>query len=338
MQIKRFVSFVLMGILLTGCAHHLSQGKAFRVTKVSYNDLPGWRADHIEEALPALLRSCEQPSDYWRSFCNGLKKIQNDNPKKVRAYVEKKLKPYQVTSYGSPYGTITGYYEAELTGSRYKIKQNQVPIRGVPPHYTPNEKIDSRAEIEGNHDFAPIIAWADSPVDKFILQVQGSGRMKTPDGEIRLGYAGNNGHTFVGLGKIMSEAGVLEPGKGSMPDMRQWLIKNPEKAKELMAQNPRYIFFKEILGDTPYGSAGVVLTPERSVAVDNSFIPMHTPMFLSTTDAEGKPINKLVVAQDIGNAIRGGVRADYFWGHGEHAFNEAGRMKSRGRYFLLLPD
>ena len=123
----------------------------------------------------------------------------------------------------------------------------------------------------------------------------------------------------------------------SMPQMKAWLQSHPEEAIDLMNENPRYIFFQEIIGESPYGAAGVVLTPERSVAVDREYIPMHTLMWLDTKDPDGFPIQKLVVAQDVGSAIQGGIRADYFWGHGEAAFNKAGRMKSKGRYFLLLP-
>ena len=122
-----------------------------------------------------------------------------------------------------------------------------------------------------------------------------------------------------------------------MPAMKAWLQENPQKARKIMSKNPRYIFFKENQGDSPYGAAGVVLTAKRSVAVDKKYIPMNTPLFLNTKDPDGPYIQKLVVAQDIGSAIQGGIRADYFWGHGKEAFEKAGRMKSAGTYYLLLP-
>lgn len=338
--IKKLCLLGAVCTLLFGCGgHHLSHGRAFKLKEVSYRDLPGWRQDNLTEALPALIQSCQKPTQEWGDFCKGLVKLQGKSSEKIAKYIQSHLVPYRVVSYGSDTGFFTGYYEAELTGTRERVSEMQVPIYGLPDDYEKDKKICSRAEIEQNQNFnAPIIAWADNPVDKFILQVQGSGRMMTPDGEIKLGYAGNNGHQFVGIGTIMREAELLEPGKGSMPEMRKWLCANPEKARELMAKNPRYIFFKEVQGDSPYGSSGVVLTPKRSIAVDSSYIPMHTPVWLNTTDPDNVPLQRLVVAQDIGSAIKGGIRADFFWGHGAEAFDKAGRMKSSGQYYLLLPE
>lgn len=337
MRKKALLSIVTALFLLGGCGHELSQGRSFHVSETSYSRLTGWENDNIREAMPALINSCQRPSTEWRRFCRGLNAYKFSSVAKIRTYLEDNLIPYEVTSYGSNKGKITGYYEAELTGTRTKIRSSQVPIYGVPRGYRNGQKLETREEIEDTPNYAPIIAWADDPVDLFILQVQGSGRMTTPDGEIKLGYAGNNGRTFKGLGQILREEGIRPSGGYSMPAMKKWLQAHPKEARLLMAQNPRYIFFKELQGETPYGSAGVVLTPQRSVAVDKQYIPMHTPMWLETTTPDGDKINKLVVAQDVGNAITGGIRADYFWGHGEDAFNQAGRMNSSGKYYLLLP-
>lgn len=326
---------ILLG--LAGCGHSLSKGRAFSLHEVSYRSLDGWNNDNIREAMPALIRSCQKPAPDWKNFCSGLQAYKYSSPAKIRGYIEKKLTPYAVTSYGSNKGTITGYYEAELSGTRTKIRPNQVPVYGTPRGYKNGQTLATRAQIENTSNYAPIIAWADDPVELFILQVQGSGRMETPDGEIKLGYAGNNGRTFKGLGQILKENGIRPEGGYSMPSMKKWLQAHPQQARTLMAKNPRYIFFKEIPGDSPYGSAGVVLTPKRSVAVDKNYIPMHTPMWLDAKDPDGVKLNRLVVAQDVGNAIQGGIRADFFWGHGATAFDKAGRMKSTGKYYLLLP-
>lgn len=331
---------VFVTSLLVGCSSHpWSQGRAFKLSEVSFSDLPGWEDEDFSHALPALETACQKPTAEWRSFCDGLSSYQYASSPKIRRYLERHLTPYQVTAYGEETGKITGYYEAELTGTRYRTHEAQVPVYGLPYDYVRNEKIEDREEIESDEGFdAPIIAWADDPVDLFILHVQGSGRMMTPDGEIRLGYAGNNGHTFKGIGSILADEGLLSETGRSMPEIRHWLKSHPEQAKDLMSQNPRYIFFREIQGETPIGTAGVPLTPHHSVAVDKSYIPMQTPMWLVTKDPDGLPINHLVVAQDTGNAIKGGIRADYFWGHGEEAFNKAGRMNQKGSYYLLLPD
>lgn len=323
--------------LLCGCpsSHNLSQGRAFKLKEVSFNSLPGWNYDNFAEAMPALLRSCQNPNAQWVNFCVGLQRYRNSESYPIKRYIESQLTPYLVVSYGETVGTITGYYEAELTGTRYRVSRTQVPVYGLPAGYQNGKTYPTRASIEEDGINAPIIAWADDPVELFILQIQGSGRMITPDGEIKLGYAGNNNRTFKGLGTIFASHGIRN--LHSMQNMKKWLQEHPSQGRKIMAENPRYIFFKENQGDSPYGSAGVVLTPERSVAVDKSYIPMHTPMYLNTTDPDGGYIQKLVVAQDIGKAIKGGVRADYFWGHGEKAFLKAGRMKSKGSYYLLLP-
>lgn len=331
----RFLTLASL-VLLSACGHDLSKGSAFHLEKTSYSKLSGWKDDNIREAMPALLRSCQRPAEQWKSFCTGLQAHKFSSPAKVRSYIESKLTPYAVTSNGSTTGTITGYYEAELRGSKTKTKSTQVPIYGVPKGYKQGQKLDSRKVIESTPGYAPIVAWADDPVELFVMQIQGSGVMETPDGEIQLGYAGNNGHTFKSLGQIMKENGIKPAGGYSMPAMKKWLQENPTKARQIMAENPRYIFFKQNQ-DGPYGSAGVVLTPKRSVAVDKTFVPMHTPMWLEAKDPDGVKLNRLVVAQDVGNAITGGIRADFFWGHGAMAFDKAGRMKSPGRYYLLLP-
>ncbi len=325
-------------LLLNGCSSHdLSKGRSFSLSESSFSDLKGWEDDNIREAMPALIRSCHKATGGWRSFCQGLQGYRFSSTAKIRSYLEDNLTPYAVTAYGSENGKITGYYEAELTGTRTKVRETQVPVYGVPRGYQNGDKLDTREDIEDTENYAPIIAWADDPVELFILHIQGSGRMQTPNGEIKLGYAGNNGRTFKALSQILRDEGIKPSGGYSMPSMKKWLQKNPKKARRLMAQNPRYIFFKETQGDTPYGSAGVVLTPKRSVAVDKNYVPMHTPLWLETKTPNGEKLNRLVVAQDVGNAITGGIRADFFWGHGEEAFNNAGRMNSRGKYYLLLP-
>ena len=135
----------------------------------------------------------------------------------------------------------------------------------------------------------------------------------------------------------MIDRGISVENARSMPNIRQWCLAHPEKAHDLMMDNDRFIFFKEIYGETPVGSAGIALTPERSLAVDTEYIPMHTPMWLETVDPSGVPLRRLMVAQDTGAAIKGGIRADYFWGYGEKAFMTAGHMNQSGRYYLLLP-
>ncbi len=327
----------ILSLIVAGCTstHSLSQGRAFKLKQLSFDGLPGWENDDLSLAMPSLMKSCKTPTPMFLRFCRSLPKYNGASSAEIKRYIESTLRPYQVVSYGSKTGTITGYYEAELTGTRYQISETQVPIYGLPEGYKNGKKYPKREDIEEDGIDAPIIAWANDPVELFILHVQGSGRLITPDGEIKLGFAGSNSREFKGLGTLLKENGA--PTLYSMPAMKKWLQEHPKKARKIMSQNPRYIFFKENKGDSPFGAGGVVLTPMRSVAVDKSFIPMHTPMWLNTKDPDGVKLQRLVVAQDIGSAIQGGIRADFFWGHGELAFSKAGRMKSQGSYYLLLP-
>lgn len=328
-----------VSLMLAACAtSFLDQGRVFHTKPVTWRDVPGWKTDNLREALPAVINSCTKAPPTMTRFCQGLNHHLSDDNQGLRAYFESNLQPYLVTSRGSSNGKITGYYEANLTGSREHVNGAQVPVYGKPYDYESGKKTYPREKIELFGIDAPIIAWADDPVELFIAQMQGSGRLTTPSGEvIHLGYAGNNGYSFTGIGQILIDEGIDIGTTRSTPAIRNWLQAHPQEAQKLMRQNKRYIYFREIQGETPYGTAEVVLTPERSVAVDATYIPMHTLMFLNTDSPDGDPIQKLVVAQDTGVAIKGAIRADYFWGHGEQAFMQAGRMNQSGSYYVLLP-
>ncbi len=359
-------AYALLALLILGCLAGcgVSPKKAFDVRRVSYSDLPNWKDDDFVEALPALVKNCEAmgEKEEWQTFCDGIVRMQGQSSKRIRKFIESTMIPYAIYAYGQREGTFTGYYEASLNGSLQKDEVNRYPIYGLPDDLisldtrsvctaggdtgTRVGRIENgkfkpyltRAQIENGSFDAPVVVWVDSPVDAFILHIQGSGRVQTADGVYHVGYAGNNGHTFVGIGSILSEAGVLQAGKSSMPHIRKWLKENPQQATAYMQQNPRYIFFK-MLGesDGPLGALGVPLTSKRSLAVDTKFIPLGTPIYLNTTDPDGEDIQSLVVAQDVGGAIKGAVRGDFFWGYGEEAFQKAGRMKSEGKYYILWP-
>jgi membrane-bound lytic murein transglycosylase A len=273
-------------------------------------------------------------------------------------------------------GTFTGYYEADLKGSLTEGGAYQVPIYGRPrnlvtvnlkdflppsiqlPGGVPTSLVGrviengelkpyyTRAEIDADGaiaDDADVLLWADDPVAVHILHIQGSGRVTLPDGQImRIGFAGHNGRAFRGIGSILLEAGVLKPGAASMIAVREWLAQHPTEAADYMNRNTRYIFFRKLdaaeAADGPLGAQGVSLTPLRSMAVDPQFIPLGAPIWLDTVDPDGVPLQRLMVAQDIGAAITGPVRGDVFWGHGDEAFAKAGRMKSSGGYFIFVPQ
>lgn len=260
-------------------------------------------------------------------------------------------------------GLFTGYYEPEIEGSLVKTKEYNVPVYALPQDivridlgkFNPKfkgeilfgkqngEEIEpylTRREIEtGKIKFpAQVIAWVKEPAELFILQIQGSGILKLPDGKkIGIGYAGNNGHAFTGIGSVMAQRGLLKDGVYTMAEIKKWLIANPRQAQSLMHENPRYIFFKKTDRPGAVGSLGVPLTAGRSLAVDPAYVPLGSFLWLQTTAPDGSALNRLVTAQDTGSAIKGAVRGDFFWGTGEKALKEAGRMKSKGIYFLLLP-
>ena len=337
---RRLVFIVcLTALIVAGCAgHRLDQGRPFRLTAVSFSDLPGWTDDDVTGAYPALTQSCQHPTKEWQDFCDGLYDYRYASGAKLRRYLERHLKPYRVTAYGQNQGRITGYYEATLTGTRKRTHKGQVPVYGVPAGYRKDKTYPKRKDIEEDGLDAPVIAWADDPVDLFLMHVQGSGRMETPDGVIHLGFAGSNNRSFTGIGQILKDEGLLDDIGHSMAQIRDWLKDHPRQARRFLVRNDRYIFFREVIGDTPVGTGGVVLTPWRSVAVDKEFIPMHTPIWLDTKNPDGGALQTLVVAQDTGSAIKGGIRADFFFGHGDEALDQAGRMNMTGRYYLLLPN
>ena len=262
-------------------------------------------------------------------------------------------------------GALHRVFEAELKGSPTRTERFDVPLFGVPPDLVSvdlgrfdknlrgrsfvgrvaNGRIvpyHRRGDIQQGAlgSDAPVLAWTDDTIDAFLLHVQGSGRVVMPDGSVlRIGYAANNGHGYVSIGRRLIQRGELRRGRAGWQAIRDWIARNPEQADALLAENPRYIFFRTIDGEGPIGAQGVALTPRRSLAVDRRFIPLGAPLWLDTVWPGGgeRPLRRLMIAQDTGSAIKGPIRGDFFWGYGVDALAEAGRMKSRGRYYLLLP-
>ena len=300
----------------------------------------------------------------WRPFCEAVVAFEGDGAT-FREIIEWHLQPVEVTDEaGDATGTFTGYYEAELAGSETPGPGYPVPLLAPPPGLSVDSlgggwldgpaRQELRFDGEGGREAVPARAaieqgalagqaepllWLADPVDAHILHIQGSGRVSLPDGRVvRVGYAASNGQPFTGVARVLLEEGLIERGQASMPGVRAWLKQHPEQARTLMQRNERYIFFRRIEGDGPIGAEGVALTPGRSLAVDTRFLPLGAPLWLDTRwPAEDSPLQRLVVAQDVGSAIKGQVRGDFFFGSGEAAFEQAGRMKRSGRYWLLVP-
>ena len=249
----------------------------------------------------------------------------------------------------------TGYFEPEIAGSRVPAPGYATPVYSLPPDLVRCTRADgvegrgrfdatgacvayfTRAEIE---DGALVgkgleIGWAADPVAMFFLEIQGSGRLRLPDGTVmRIGYAGQNGHAYVAIGKLLRERGALEPGKATMQAILDWIAAHPAEGKALMRENASYIFFRELTGPGPLGALNIPVIPRGSVAADPAFIPLGAPVYLTMDRAEA---NGLWVAQDTGGAIKGANRVDTFWGAGEEAKSLAGGMAANGRAWVLLP-
>jgi membrane-bound lytic murein transglycosylase A len=326
---------------------------------VSFSQLPGWDSDRLAEAVPALRKSCDRLTQLpvgqpvgndgaggvagdWSGPCGALRWVKLDDEIALRTYLRDWFQPFRIGNGHGDDGRFTGYYEAELHGSRHKSAKYHIPLLGRPAGWAadPPEGGPTRAQIEAGalEGKAPVLLWVDDAVDLHILQIQGSGRVLLDDGSVqRVAYAGNNGREFLGLGKILAAHGKLAANEATMPAIRAWLKAHPAEAPALMAENERYIFFRPLAGEGPVGALTVPLTAGRSLAIDPKFVPLGVPVWLDTVDPDGVRLQKLMVAQDTGRAIKGAVRADIFWGSGEAAFDKAGRMNSRGGYYVLLP-
>jgi len=340
---------------------------------VSWSKLPGWRADDALAAWPALINSCStiHSRPEWSAFCSSVAAASPGDAAFVRDFIEQQLTPYRVTRVTGrkrdKTGLVTGYYEPLLHGSRERSEQFATPLYRRPDDLLivdlaaviPELKGKRvRGRIEGNkvvpyfsrgetREAAGLagqeIVWIDNALDAFLLEVQGSGRVQLTTGEtIRLQYEDQNGHPYRSIGKYLADQGAMPIEQVNMPAIRAWLAANPQRLDEVLNSNPSVVFFREApLDDAsvgPKGALGVPLTAGRSIAVDPKFLPLGAPMFLSTTQpGTTLPLQRLVVAQDTGGAIRGAVRADLFFGFGAEAGAQAGMMKHDGEMWLLWP-
>ena len=302
----------------------------------------------------------------WRAPCAALDQLPAGDGHALRQLLERQFVPFAAESADGPEGLFTGYYEARLQVARERRGPYQHPIYARPDDLITADVAKFRADLKPTRIVGRVadrrlvpyytraeiwegafrerndlpIFYADDPVDVFFLHVQGSGVVALPDGtRQRVGYAANNGHDFFAIGRALIRSGEMDGQDMSMQGIRDWLRAHPDKARDLMRRNPRFIFFRKIDGPGPIGAQGVALTAGRSLAVDPAYMPLGAPVFLDTTHPVTKqPLQRLMVAQDTGSAIKGPVRGDFFWGSGEPALAKAGRMKQRGRYYLLLPE
>jgi membrane-bound lytic murein transglycosylase A len=340
----------------------------------SWSDINGLVEDDLAPTWPAWLQSCSTliNKPQWQAACNAAKTLNKPDKQTVQAYFTQYFNVYSTTNQdGTDTGLITGYYEPLLKGSRTKSIQYPYPLYKQPADLISVELSEvypelknkrvrgklisdkegrnklvpylTRADIEANP--APLagneLVWIDDIIDVFFLQVQGSGLVKLDSGEdVHVGYADQNGQTYNSIGRTLVERGELTLDQASMQGIKNWARNNLGKLRDLLNSNPSYVFFRELPAGLPgpLGALGVPITAERSVAIDPKYIPLGAPIFLSTTQPNStNPLKRLMVAQDTGGAIKGGVRADFFWGAGNEAGKLAGAMKQVGKIWVLLP-
>jgi membrane-bound lytic murein transglycosylase A len=344
-----------------------------RFEAVSFCGIEGWQEDDQAAALRPLLRSCAVGDGPIASACAAARALVKEtggrvSPAAARALFEAHFTPHAIAA-GAP-GLVTGYYEPELRGSRVPGVRFKVPVyarpddlvqlkpdlerarfndeltcmrqtaKGLVPYYT-------RAEIEAGAlaGRGLELVYLDDPVELFFMQVQGSGLVLLGEGgAMRLSYAGKNGYPYTSIGTRLIERGELMPRAASLNGVKAWLRADPARGRELMAENKSYIFFRALSEeegrDGPLGAEGVALTPGRSLAVDGAIHALRTPIFVAAPGlraSDGRPFRRLMIAQDVGSAIRGAERGDIFFGSGERAGALAGTTKAAARFFVLLP-
>jgi len=341
----------------TGAARAPIEQPHARWVAAAWSDLPGWSLDRSAEAWPALLRSCERPAAGWAGLCSDARRdaigpVVDDAA--ARAWLEAHLQPWRVESpQGRASGLATGYFEPLVEASRTARPGFRIALYAPPPDLATRKPYWTRHQLEtlpaarkalrGSE-----IAWLRDPLDALLLQVQGSGRLVfvdqrgRPQALVRVAFAAHNNQPYKSVGRWLVEQGEVTPEQASWPAIRTWAQQNPKRVDEMLWSNPRMVFFREepLLDPAigPKGAQGVPLTPGRSIAVDPQSVPYGTPVWIDTTEPlSATPLRRLVVAQDTGSAIAGAVRADYFWGWGEDAQAQAGRMKQALRMWVLWP-
>ncbi|MDA1332083.1 MAG: MltA domain-containing protein [Proteobacteria bacterium] len=338
------------------------------LTLAGWKDLPGWLTDEISDGTSALLQSCTVLDKYaeWTLPCQQAQSLKHMSKVNQRQFYETHFVPFKVNNQdGASSGLVTGYYEPLLQGSVKRSRDYPYPAYGVPddlvsvdvrqyplfkefrgvgrrsgtdliPYFTREEIDKGLANLHGKE-----ILWVKDKVELFFLQIQGSGRIQLDDGSIiRLGFAKSNGHPYRSIGKSLVSKGELKLSQASMQGIKLWGERNPDKIDTLLQENPSYVFFRKLPANLggPIGSLGVPLTANRSIAVDDTYIPAGFPVYLATSwPNSSDPLNQLMFAQDRGGAIKGAVRADYFWGFGESAAINAGKMKQEGLMWVLIP-
>ena len=324
-----------------------------RWVPTAFAELPGWRDDRTLELWPALRQGCAVPAPRWIALCGEALRFTPRDDADARRWLEQRLEVFRLESAeGDATGLATGYFEPLVEARRKPGGVFRTPLWGPPAGFVPHKPTWTRQEIDQLPEAQASvrgreIAWVADPLDALVLQVQGSGRLHIvePDGSgrvVRLAFAGNNEQPYKSVGRYLVDQGELKLTDASWPAIKDWVRRNPQRLQELLWANPRVVWFREEpLPDArvgPRGAQGAPLTPGRSIAVDPFSVPYGSPVWLDTTEPlSARTLQRAVMAQDTGSAIVGPVRADFFWGWGDDAEAQAGRMKQPLRMWVLWP-
>ncbi|MBI5107175.1 MAG: MltA domain-containing protein [Rhodocyclales bacterium] len=334
-----------------------------------WNELTGWTSDDPSAAFSAFVASCRnlERQAHWKPVCASARELADTTTGALRSWFESTFRPWAlVNPDGSRNGLITGYYEPILKGSRQRSKAYPNPVFGPPEDmivvelaelYPELKHLRLRGRLDGRKlvpyysraEWSPqeskrspeALLFIDDAIDLFFMQIQGSGQIQLTDGSrVRLNYADQNGHPYRAIGRWLVERGEMKADQASMQNIKAWAKANPSRMTEMLNANPSLVFFRElpVEGSGPQGAMGLPLTPERSLAVDPRHVPLGAPIWLATTRPNSEQaLTRLMLGQDTGGAIRGVVRADFYWGSGPEAGSQAGKMRQQGRMWVLLP-
>ncbi|MGA8399283.1 MAG: MltA domain-containing protein [Stellaceae bacterium] len=368
-NVRAGLRVLALGAILAGCAlgpTALRSSQATGATQISFapsgfGRLAGWSGDNVAQALPAFDKSCARikaqsgatPLDPtatdgnfgavrdWQPLCRQAMALRPGDTNAARHFFESNFVPVLIASKGNSKGLFTGYWEAEFDGSKTQGGPYQYPVYRAPSDLVAGKPYLDRAAIEDGalKGKGLEIVWLKSADDVFVLQMQGSGRIRLPDGSFeRLVYQANNNRPLVDIYQMVLNQGLIPKAQFSERTVRAWMRDNPAAARELRRKDPLYVFFQELKGDGPVGYQGAVLTAERSLAVDHRYIPLGVPLWLDAHD-KYRPVavQRLVVAQDIGDGIVGPLRGDFYWGSGREAQARGSDFYAEGQYWALLP-
>ena len=339
-----------------------------RYEPADFSALPGWGSAPLAASVRAFIAGCQRTAvaQAMPDACDAARSLPAGDDAAARTFFEQSFAAFAIVAPdGAHEGTITGYYEPVLEGSRDRSARFAQPVHGLPEDLVAVDLAEQYPELRGlrlrgrlngrklqpyysrgeiaagaGTFSAPVIAWVADPVELFFLQIQGSGQIQLDMGErMRVGFADQNGHPYRSLGRHLVDRGELLLEEASMQGIKAWAAANPQMLRAALDHNASYVFFRELpTTDGPVGALGVPLQAGYSIAVDPRYVPLGAPVFLATTyPLSAQPLERLVMAQDTGGAIRGAVRADFFWGSGPEAGELAGRMKQPGRAWILWP-